>query len=310
LSACLLVGVSAQRLMIARKTAAPRPDIGIIGGSGLYDMEGLQQRREVRLSTPFGKPSDAVMLGTLDGIRVAFLSRHGRGHKIGPSEINYRANIYALKAIGATRVISVSAVGSMKERLRPGEVVVPNQFIDLTKRRMSSFFDQGIVAHVAFSDPVCPRLAAALVKAGQDAGCTIHPDGVYLCIEGPQFSTRGESLLYRQWGVDVIGMTNLPEAKLAREAELCYATMALVTDYDCWHEQEAAVTVEAVLGTLRKNVALAKHILRLAIGVATEPRTCACGRALKHAVLTAPEQIPAAARARLRLLIRGHLKKS
>jgi 5'-methylthioadenosine phosphorylase len=296
-------------IMGSRRSTSPRADIGIIGGSGLYEMEGLQQRRELRVSTPFGKPSDALMLGTIDGTRVAFVSRHGRGHKIGPSEINYRANIYALKSVGVTRVISVSAVGSMKERLRPGDVVVPNQFIDLTKHRIGTFFDQGIVAHVAFSDPVCPRLAAGLLKAGQEAGGTVHGEGLYLCIEGPQFSTRGESVLYRQWGVDVIGMTNLPEAKLAREAELCYATMALVTDYDCWHEHEAAVTVEAILDTLRKNVALARRILRSAIRVATEPRTCACGRALEHAVLTGSKQIPAAARTRLRLLIGKYLEK-
>jgi 5'-methylthioadenosine phosphorylase len=295
--------------MTPRKPHA-RADVGIIGGSGLYEMEGLQAIREVAVSTPFGKPSDRLLLGTLDGTRVAFLARHGRRHTIAPSDINYRANVYAMKAVGVTRLISVSAVGSMKEGHRPGHVVLPDQFIDLTKRRVSTFFDHGIVAHVAFSDPICPRLSARLLKAGQEAGATVHSSGVYLCIEGPQFSTRAESLLYRQWSVDVIGMTNLPEAKLAREAELCYATMALVTDYDCWHEQEAAVTVEAILTTLRENVALAKRILRLAVAVATEPRTCACGRALEHAVLTGPSHIPAATRRRLDLLLGKYFKTS
>jgi 5'-methylthioadenosine phosphorylase len=292
-------------------------DIGVIGGSGLYEMDGLHEVRELVVATPFGKPSDALVLGTLDtdrtggeGVRVAFLSRHGRGHRLSPSEINYRANIYALKSVGVGRVISVSAVGSMKEHMRPGDVVLPNQFIDLTKRRSSTFFDQGVAAHVAFSDPVCARLAAALHKATQEAGATVHAQGTYLCIEGPQFSTRAESMLYRQWGVDVIGMTNLPEAKLAREAELCYATMALVTDYDCWHEHEAAVTVEGILETLRKNIALAKRVLRTALTVAAEPRTCVCRRALESALVTAPSRIPASARKRLALLIGKYLKKT
>jgi 5'-methylthioadenosine phosphorylase len=293
---------------MASQGSQTQADIGIIGGSGLYEMEGLQRVREVNVRTPFGAPSDALLLGTINGIRIAFLARHGRGHRISPSEINYRANIYALKAVGVSAVISVSAVGSMKEQIRPGEVVLPNQFVDLTKRRTSTFFDQGIVAHVAFSDPVCPRVSGALLKAAQEAGATVHPQGVYLCIEGPQFSTRGESMIYRQWRVDVIGMTNLPEAKLAREAELCYATMALVTDYDCWREHEAAVTVEAILETLHKNVALAKRILRSALHVAQEPRTCGCSQALKYAVLTPPKYIPATAKRRLALLLARQLK--
>lgn len=282
-------------------------EIGIIGGSGLYDMEGLERVREVRPGTPFGRPSDALVLGTVDGVRVAFLSRHGRGHRIGPSEINYRANIYALKSVGVTRVVSVSAVGSMKETIRPGEVVLPDQFVDLTKRRVGTFFEQGIVAHVAFAEPVCHTLAMSLFKAAQGVGASVHQGGVYLCIEGPQFSTRGESNIYRQWGVEVIGMTNLPEAKLAREAELCYATMALVTDYDCWHDTEAAVTVEAVLATLQKNVVLAKRLLRAAMPLVAGPRTCGCGRALEHAILTSPQQIPKGTRKRLRLLLGRHL---
>jgi 5'-methylthioadenosine phosphorylase len=290
-------------------------DIGVIGGSGLYELEGLENVREVALATPFGKPSNALVLGTLvtegargSTVRVAFLSRHGRGHRLSPSDINYRANIYALKSVGVDRIISVSAVGSMKEDIRPGDVLVPHQFIDLTKRRSSTFFEQGIVAHVSFSDPVCPRLAAVLHKATQDEHGTVHARGTYLCIEGPQFSTRAESLLYRQWGVDVIGMTNLPEAKLAREAELCYATMALVTDYDCWREHEAAVTVEAILDTLRKNIALAKRVLRTALAVAAEPRTCLCGRALENALVTAPSRISTSAKKRLELLVGRYLK--
>lgn len=282
-------------------------EIGIIGGSGLYDMEGLERVREVRPSTPFGRPSDALALGTVDGVRVAFLARHGRGHRIGPSEINYRANIYALKSVGVTRVVSVSAVGSMKETVRPGEVVLPDQFVDLTKRRIGTFFEQGIVAHVAFAEPVCHALAASLFKAAQGVGASVHQGGVYLCIEGPQFSSRGESNIYRQWGVDVIGMTNLPEAKLAREAELCYATLALVTDYDCWHDTEAAVTVEAVLATLQKNVELAKRLLRVAMPLVVGPRACGCGRALEQAILTSPEHIPKGTRKRLRVLLDRHL---
>ncbi len=280
-------------------------EIGIIGGSGLYDMQGLGSVRDVRVKTPFGSPSDALRIGSLEGIPVAFLSRHGRGHRISPSEINYRANVYALKAVGVRRVISVSAVGSMKESHRPGEIVLPDQFIDLTKRRISTFFDRGIVAHVGLSDPVCHDLAAALGQAAGTVGATCHPGGVYLCIEGPQFSSRGESLLYRKWGVDVIGMTNLPEAKLAREAELCYATMALVTDYDCWHEMEEAVTVGAILDTLHKNVEQAQRVLRAVVPLVANAGPCTCQQALQHAIITSPQAIPAATKTRLRLLI-GH----
>jgi 5'-methylthioadenosine phosphorylase len=287
---------------------SPQAEIGIIGGSGLYEMDGLEGARELRLTTPFGRPSDALVLGTIDSIRVAFLSRHGRGHRIGPSDINYRANIYALKAVGVTRVISVSAVGSMKETIRPGEVVLPDQFLDWTRRRVSTFFEGGIVAHVAFADPVCRTVRGALLDAAQRAGASVHRAGVYLCMEGPQFSSRGESLLYRRWGIDVIGMTNMPEAKLAREAELCYATLALVTDYDCWHESEESVTVEAILDTLHKNVALAKQVLRGALPVVRQPRTCPCAHALEYAIVTPPRAIPTATKARLKLLIAHRLK--
>ena len=279
-----------------------RGEIGIIGGSGLYDIDGLLRVKRMTVPTPFGPPSSPVMIGELDGVRVAFLSRHDRGHRLSPSEINYRANIYALKAIGVRRVISVSAVGSMKETIRPGDVVLPDQFIDLTKRRISTFFDGGVVAHVAFADPVCQSLAASLLGAGRSVGATVHHGGTYLCIEGPQFSTRAESSLYRQWGVSVIGMTNLPEAKLAREAELCYATVALVTDYDCWHQSEEPVTVGAILATLCQNVALAKRLLRAAVKSAASVTTCPCQQALQHAIVTAPEAVSRGLRRKLALL--------
>ena len=285
-----------------------QPAVGIIGGSGLYQVEGLEQVREVRIRTPFGAPSDAVVVGVLGGMGVAFLSRHGRGHRINPSSINYRANIYALKSLGVTQVISISAVGSMKESIQPGHVVLPDQFIDLTKRRISTFFDEGIVAHVGFSEPVCSSLADVLEAAGRFAGATLQRGGTYVCMEGPQFSTKAESRLYRQWGVDVIGMTNMPEAKLAREAELCYATMALATDYDCWHETEEAVTVGAILATLHRNVALAKEILKTAVPKLDSDRACACRQALATALITAPDAMSASAKRRLNFLIAPYVR--
>jgi 5'-methylthioadenosine phosphorylase len=288
---------------------AGRTAIGIIGGSGLYDIEGLEQVREVRVRTPFGTPSDVVVVGVLDGIRVAFLSRHGRGHRINPGDINYRANLYALKSLGVTHVISVSAVGSMKESIHPGSVVLPDQFIDLTKRRVSTFFDDGIVAHVGFGEPICRSLADDLEQAGRSVGASLQRGGTYVCMEGPQFSTKAESRLYRQWGVDVIGMTNMPEAKLAREAELCYATVALVTDYDCWHETEEAVTVEAILATLHKNVALAKQLLKAVVPGLKPDRTCACRQALRNAIVTAPDRISASTKRRLNLLIAPYMAR-
>jgi 5'-methylthioadenosine phosphorylase len=294
---------------LARTSGKPQADIGIIGGSGLYEMVGMERVREWRLTTPFGRPSDALLLGTLDGIRVAFLARHGRGHRLNPSEINYRANIYALKSVGVSRIISVSAVGSMKETVEPGHLLFPDQFIDATKQRVSTFFQDGIVAHVAFGDPVCPDVRRALVQAARAVMATSHEGGTYLCIEGPQFSTKAESRLYRQWGVDVIGMTNMPEAKLAREAEMCYATMALATDYDCWHESEESVSVEMILATLHKNVELAKRVIREVLSIAREPRDCRCGTALEHAIVTAPDVIPTATRTKLDLLIGRYLPK-
>ncbi|HEY5626679.1 MAG TPA: S-methyl-5'-thioadenosine phosphorylase [Nitrospira sp.] len=285
-----------------QRLQAARADIGIIGGSGLYDIEGLRNVKRMAVRTPFGRPSDDIIVGELDGIRVAFLSRHGVGHRLNPSEINYRANVYALKSLGVRRVISVSAVGSMQESLKPGDVVLPDQFIDLTKRRVSTFFEGGAVAHVPFGEPICASLRSSLLSAAQATGGTVHLGGTYVCIEGPQFSTKAESRLYRQWGVSVIGMTNLPEAKLAREAELCYATVALVTDYDCWHETEEAVTVEAILATLHHNVALAKRILRGTMESAASVADCACQRALQDAIITAPSHISAGLRRKLSLL--------
>lgn len=290
----------------SKKTA--QAAIGILGGSGLYDIEGLERVREVRVRTPFGAPSDAIIVGVLGGVRVAFLSRHGRGHRINPGSINYRANIYALKSLGVRQVISVSAVGSMKESIRPGDVVLPDQFIDLTKRRVSTFFDEGIVAHVGFGEPVCSSVADVLEEAGRSVGATLQRGGTYVCMEGPQFSTKAESRLYRQWGVDVIGMTNMPEAKLAREAELCYATVALATDYDCWHETEEAVTVEAILATLHKNVALAKQLLKAAVPKLAPDRACACQQALQTAIVTAPDHMSAPAKRRLNLLIAPYVR--
>ncbi|MCS6897711.1 MAG: S-methyl-5'-thioadenosine phosphorylase [Nitrospira sp.] len=278
--------------------------VGVIGGSGLYAMEGLKGIREFRVRTPFGVPSGPVIAGLMGGVRVAFLARHGNGHRLNPSEINYRANIYALKSLGVSRVISVSAVGSMKETIKPGEVVVPDQFLDLTKRRPSTFFEGGMVAHVALGEPVCGRLSERLMSSARQAGARVHAGGTYVCIEGPQFSTKGESRLYRQWGADVIGMTNMPEAKLAREAELCYATMALVTDYDCWHETEEAVTVETILATLRRNVEVAKQILRAAIPAVAVLGDCACQQALDHAIVTDRNHAPPSVRKKLSLLTR------
>ncbi|MFO0775857.1 MAG: S-methyl-5'-thioadenosine phosphorylase [Nitrospiraceae bacterium] len=289
------------------RRGAEQADLGVIGGSGLYDIDGLTDVRAVRVRTPFGDPSDAIMVGRMGASRVAFLSRHGRGHQFSPSTINYRANIYALKSLGVRRIVSVSAVGSMQPTIEPGHVVVPDQFIDLTKRRSSTFFDADVVAHVGFGDPVCPAMAPLLVRAVTESDGTVHRGGTYVCMEGPQFSTRAESLLYRSWGVSVIGMTNMPEAKLAREAGLCYATMALVTDYDCWHEVEEAVSVEAILAVLRKNVALAKRVLQRLLPHLCPPDGCACPQALQGAIITDPKTISASARRRLGVLIGPYL---
>ena len=277
--------------------------IGVIGGSGLYELEGLTEVRWRRVRTPFGDPSDEYCTGTYQGRPVIFLPRHGRGHRLTPTELNFRANIWGLKSLGAEWVISISAVGSMKETIHPLDLVVPNQFFDATKRRVSSFFGEGIVAHVGMADPVCPALAAALDKAARATGATVHTGGTYICIEGPQFSSKAESRIYRGWGVDVIGMTNMPEAKLAREAELCYATLALVTDYDVWHPGHDAVTVDAVVQTLLKNVATAKDVLRRVIPSVGPPRACPCPSLLQSAVITSPSAFPLDTRRRLDLLL-------
>jgi len=277
--------------------------IGVIGGRGLYELEGRTDVRWRRVRTPFGDPSDDYCTGRLDGRPIVFLPRHGRGHRFTPTELNFRANIWGLKALGAEWVLSVSAVGSMKEAIRPLDLVVPDQFFDLTKRRASSFFGDGIVAHVGMAEPVCGHLAGLLEKAARATGAPVHRGGTYICIEGPQFSTRAESRIYRSWGVDVIGMTNMPEAKLAREAELCYATLALATDYDVWHESHDAVTVEAVVANLMKNVATAREVLRRVIPTIVGPRTCECPSLLRSAVITDPSRFPLATRRRLDLLI-------
>src|SRR5205823_4699257 len=276
--------------------------VGVIGGSGLYAMAALENVREVEVTTPFGRPSDACIVGTLHGRDMVFLPRHGRGHRLPPSAINFRANIYGLKALGVEWVIAVSAVGSMREEIHPGHLVIPDQFIDRTRSRVSTFFED-ITVHVTFADPVCAVVANALQQAAAATGATVHFGGTYLCMEGPQFSTRAESRLYRQWGVDVIGMTNMPEAKLAREAELCYATLALATDYDVWHDAHDAVTVEAVIQNLLQNVETAKRVLSGLIPAVTPPRTCACPSLLANAVITSPAAFPLATRRRLDLLL-------
>jgi 5'-methylthioadenosine phosphorylase len=278
-------------------------EIAIIGGSGLYEMDGLKQQAEVRPATPFGRPSDAVKLGTFHGRRVAFLARHGHGHRLSPSAINYRANIWALKSLGVKQIFSVSAVGSMKKGIHPGHLVIPNQFIDRTLHRIGTFFDQGLVAHVAFADPICHNLADVILRSAKSVGVKFHKGGTYICMEGPQFSTRAESQLYRKWGVDVIGMTNLPEAKLAREAEMCYATLALVTDYDCWHETEEAVSVGAILEVMHQNVTMAKHVLSHAIQMVTDSIGCGCPTALDHALVTSLDVIPQSTQQRFALLL-------
>lgn len=284
-------------------------EIGIIGGSGLYSMPGLADVQEVSLQTPFGSPSENFVLGNLEGRRVAFLARHGRGHRILPSELNFRANIYALKALGVERIISVSAVGSLKEKHKPTDFIVPDQFIDRTYRRVSTFFGEGLVAHISFADPICPEVAATLNDSCKRSGVVGKSGGTYVCIEGPQFSTKAESYLYRSWGADVIGMTNLQEAKLAREAEICYATMAMVTDYDCWHEGHEAVTVEQVIKVLNTNSGNAAKVIRQAIALMPKTKKCKCGSALEHAIMTDPSLIPPATRQKLGLLVDKYLSQ-
>jgi 5'-methylthioadenosine phosphorylase len=273
-----------------------QPIIGVIGGSGLYEIEGLSDIREVTLETPFGAPSDKFVTGVLGGVKMVFLPRHGRGHRILPSEVNYRANIYGMKVLGVQQIISVSAVGSMKEEIVPGHIVIPDQFFDRTQgKRASTFFGNGVVGHVQFADPVCAALSKRLVAGAEKVGATVHRGGTYLCIEGPNFSTRAESNIYRSWGVDIIGMTNIPEARLAREAEICYGTVALATDYDCWHEGHEDVSVEAVIAIIQQNVNTARQIIKEAvkdISANAQSSDCHCDEALKYAIMTTRELIP------------------
>ena len=269
-----------------------RAQIGIIGGSGLYDMPGVTDRDEANITTPFGEPSAPYLLGTLRGKRVAFLARHGGGHRVSPSELNFRANIFGMKTLGVEFILSASAVGSLKEEYRPADIVIPDQFFDRTKGRPSSFFGRGLVGHVGFAHPFCKILSGSAYESGATSGATIHKGGTYVCMEGPQFSTLAESKLYRSWGMDIIGMTNLQEAKLAREAEICYTTIALVTDYDCWHPDHDSVTVEMVMSTLSKNAATAQQIIAGAVERLPYERTCECASALKYALVTRPEMVP------------------
>jgi 5'-methylthioadenosine phosphorylase len=283
-------------------------DIGIIGGSGLYEMVGFEGRKEVRLETPFGDPSDVYMTGVLEGKKVAFLARHGRGHRLLPSELNFRANIHGFKQLGVRRILSASAVGSLKLEHKPMDFVLPDQFVDRTRGRISTFFGGGVAAHISFAHPVCASLADAVQKAAKGMEFPVKRGGVYVCMEGPAFSTRAESELYRSWGMDLIGMTNLQEAKLAREAEICYLTIAMVTDYDCWHEEEAPVTVEMLIGYLMKNADNAQRLVKRAVAALQDEFDCGCQHALKNAIITDPAVIPAEAKKRLKLIIGKYVK--
>ncbi len=277
--------------------------IGIIGGSGLYSMPGFEAQREVTIDTPWGFPSDNYVVGTLAEKSVAFLARHGRGHRLSPSELNFRANIYGMKSLGVQRILSLSAVGSLKEEHRPLDFVIPDQFFDRTRGRVSTFFGDGLVAHISFADPVCPQLASVVDEAARTSGVTAKRGGTYLCMEGPAFSTKSESNVYRSWGMDVIGMTNLQEAKLAREAEICYVTVAMVTDYDCWHADHAAVTVTDIIANLNKNAENAAKVVQAAVAAMPAERACKCGSALAHAIITDRQLVPDATRKKLDLII-------
>jgi 5'-methylthioadenosine phosphorylase len=281
--------------------------IGIIGGSGLYSMPGFEAHEEAAIETPWGNPSDKCVVGTLAGKPVAFLARHGRGHRISPSELNFRANIWGMKSLGVERIISLSAVGSLKEQHRPLDFVIPDQFFDRTRGRASTFFGDGLVAHISFADPVCPQLAEVARQSCQHAGVSVKKGGTYLCMEGPAFSTKAESHVYRSWGMDVIGMTNLQEAKLAREAEICYVTIAMVTDYDCWHPEHDAVTVNDIIANLVKNAENAAKVVATAVAAMPEARQCKCGSALSHAIITDRKAIPEQTKKKLDLLIGKYL---
>lgn len=283
-----------------------RADIGILGGTGLYEIDGIEDVREISLDTPFGRPSDVYIVGTLEGKRVAFLSRHGRGHRLLPAEINYRANTYGFKSLGVRRIISVNSVGSLKEEIRPKDIVLAEQFYDRT-RRQNTFFGDGIVAHIGFAHPICPELSRVLYEAGKGLGLRMHLGGTYICIEGPAFSTVAESRTYRSWGCDVIGMTAATEAKLCREAEICYATLSLATDYDVWHETEEPVTVELVLQNLSANIANAKAVIKKTLAALSAP-ACDCGSSLRNTIVTAPSAIPAAIRKKLGPIVGKYLR--
>jgi len=280
-----------------------KAEIGIIGGSGLYSMPGFEAQEEANIETPFGSPSDNYVLGKLAGRQVAFLSRHGRGHRLSPSELNFRANLYGMKSLGVERIISLSAVGSLKEDHHPLDFVIPDQFFDRTRGRISTFFGEGLVAHISFAHPICPELAWIVTNACADAGVHAKQGGTYLCMEGPAFSTKAESNVYRSWGMDVIGMTNLTEAKLAREAEICYVTVAMVTDYDCWHPDHDAVTVNQIIATLNKNAENACAVVAHAVAKMPTERTCSCGSALSHAIITDRKLVPETTRRKLGILI-------
>lgn len=286
----------------------PQAQIGVIGGSGLYEIEGLTEIEEYNIDTPFGKPSDSIITGRLEGVGIAFLPRHGKGHRISPSELPNRANIYALKALGVEQIIAVCSAGSFKRELEPGHLLIPDQLIDRTRNRVSSFFSDGIVAHIAFAEPFCPELSRVLYEAAGESGAEVHPKGTCVVMEGPAFSTRAESRLYRSWGADIIGMTALPEAKLAREAEICYAVIGCITDYDSWWQPGEPVTVNIILETLHKNIDMAKKIIRLAIGRIRQPRDCACATALETAIITARDRIPPEQKKKLGLLIGKYIK--
>ena len=284
--------------------------IGIIGGSGLYDMAEVTDRKEVTVTTPFGDPSGPYVIGTLRGKRVAFLSRHGAGHRLSPSELNFRANIFGMKTLGVEYILSASAVGSLKQEYKPLDIVIPDQFIDRTRGRISTFFGRGLVAHIAFAHPFCTVLSDVALTSGKAAGATIHKGGTYVCMEGPQFSTLAESKLYRSWGADIIGMTNLQEAKLAREAEICYTTIALVTDYDCWHPDHDSVTVEMIVANLMQNAKTAQQIIAGAVDRLPFERTCECASALKFALITRPEAIPEATARELAPIVGKYLQRA
>jgi 5'-methylthioadenosine phosphorylase len=280
-----------------------KAEIGIIGGSGLYSMPGFEAQEEATLQTPFGAPSDNYAIGILGGHKVAFLARHGRGHRISPGELNFRANIYGMKSLGVERIISLSAVGSLKEEHRPQDFVLPDQFFDRTRGRVSTFFGDGLVAHISFADPICPQMMGFVAEACRTAGVNVTQGGTYLCMEGPAFSTKAESNVYRSWGMDVIGMTNLQEAKLAREAEICYVTVAMVTDYDCWHPDHDAVTVNDIIANLVKNAENACRVVATAVAAMPSGRNCKCGSALSHAILTDRKAVPETTRQKLGILI-------